>query len=464
MPPPPTGGQPPPGPLPPATAVGQTPASVVLGPLVQAAEEDLAAGRAGLALARASVAIEALAEGEALRIRAEGLQLLAQRQVDEGAQPPPIDEVIAPMVAQAELDLRAGNASVGVPRLDFALARLPEGSPLRQRAVALRAQAQRARVAPPQPGGPTGYPGAVGQPYAPPPGAPYAQPPEEPRDPNQRGTGEAVEMYVTLGLFGALTGGWVPYISSNATAGTPVYALTMIGGAGLGVVGALALDLSAEPKSGVEPTISAGVRFGFASGMFAFGLYEALEPSPDANVAFTLVWSGAAAGAALGLTFGFGLEPEVREERFVESAGIWGAGLAGSIAMLTQFDDQATTMALGLAGINAGWIAGAITTAAGGEIGVGRTLFLDLGFLGGFGVGLVLPLFGYYVAMDTPDWIALGIGSLVGSLAGWSIMLGLTHGWSTEDGSRQPPADEPTVHVGISPVQNGAILGVDGTF
>ena len=74
----------------------------------------------------------------------------------------------------------------------------------------------------------------------------------------------------------------------------------MVGGAGLFVVGALAIDLGLEPVSGVEPTIASSIRFGIANGFFGFLLYEDLSfPSTDGNVSFTLPWVGGAAGAAL---------------------------------------------------------------------------------------------------------------------------------------------------------------------
>lgn len=464
---PPATGQPPPGPLPPATAAGQVPMGTVLEPLVSAAEADLAAQRTSLALARASVAMDALAEGEPLRVRSEGLVLLARQRLEGEAETPPLEDVLSPLVAQAELDVRSGNTALAVPRLDFALARLPAGSPLRQRAERLRALSSQA------PGPPT-YTGAQpsGYGYGTPPTQPiyapqqvYRPPPRPPRDPNRRGTGEAIELYITAGLFGALTGAYLPYVASDATAAGSVYALTMIGGAGLFVVGALALDLGLDPVSGVEPTIASSIRFGIANGFFAFLLYDDLSfPSTDGNVSFTLPWIGGAAGAALGLAIGFGLEPEVREERFVESAGVWGVGLTGAIAMALggERDSQTYAGALGLAGLNAGWLIGALVTAGGGHQSIGRTLFMDMGFLGGFGIGMAIPAIGYIVTQSVPDEEALGVGAAIGAVAGWSAMLAVTEGWSEEGGSRQ--AREPQVSVSASPVEGGAMVSANGAF
>ncbi|MCA9607259.1 MAG: hypothetical protein KC619_16755, partial [Myxococcales bacterium] len=183
VPPPPTTSAPPTSPPSPAQALtpdspsdappAVSPPSVsdeVVAPLLTAAEQDLAAGRHALAIARTALVSQALPEATPLRIRSDGLRLLAEQRLSGNASPPSIDEVLAPIVAQAELDLRSGNVVVAVPRLDFALARLPEGSALRARVASLRA------LAVSSPGAAPGTPPVL---YAPPP-PPMSAPPPPP--------------------------------------------------------------------------------------------------------------------------------------------------------------------------------------------------------------------------------------------------------------------------------------------
>src|SRR5690606_12757061 len=121
-----------------APLVSGVPLDLLVAPLLAAAEADLAAGRIRLALIRATIVGEALPEGLPLRVRADGLRLLANRRLAEEIAPSPLGDVLAPLVTQAELDLRAGQPQIALPRLDFALARLPASSPLAARAHQLR--------------------------------------------------------------------------------------------------------------------------------------------------------------------------------------------------------------------------------------------------------------------------------------------------------------------------------------
>ena len=66
------------------------------------------------------------------------------------------------------------------------------------------------------------------------------------------------------------------------------------------------------------------------------------------------MWGGAILGVGVGLGVGFGLEPEVRDARFVESAGVWGLALASAGWRLTDLADDTVGGALGLAGLNTG--------------------------------------------------------------------------------------------------------------
>lgn len=434
--------------IPPPPQESMTPAEAVVAPLLEAAERDLAAGRVALALARTTAVAEVLPEGVPLRVRADGLRVLAHQRMPVDLPPPPPapDEIYAPLVAQAELDIRASQPQIAIARLDLALGRLPEGPALTQRARALRNVAMQAFAQPPPPM------------FVPPPmPAPLAPPP--PRDPNERGTGERVELYITAGMFGALSGSWLCYMASNNTANAVEYVLTTVAGAGLLAVGVLSLDLTMNIPSGVMPTISSSIRFGLAHGMLAFGLRLASGEPGDGPLDFTLVWGGMATGTLTGLAIGFGATPTVREERFVESLGIWGAMLSTSIAMLTNYEDPVVGLALTLGGLDLGLLIGIGMAAAGVTPSIDRTLWMDLGFLAGSGVGALIPYAVYaYGDPSTFEYWPFGLGMLIGGVGGWLLTFLLTLDYDAA------PAAAADVHLGIAPLENGAAVTASGTF
>jgi len=304
---------------------------------------------------------------------------------------------------------------------------------------------------------------------APPPGvyvpasAPYVavQPPppaRAPSDPDQRGGGEMVELYIMGSMLGALTGGYIPFVASDDQAGLVTYTLSLIGGAGLFAVGVATLDLAGVLRTGIPPTISSSIRFGFANGMLAYGL-AAADGVRDPHTYFTLVWGGAAAGALVGLGVGFGVQPRVPEQRLVESVGIWGGGLGTSIALMTEYQDPTAALALSLVGLDAGILAGIAAVAGGGRMSIGRTLFLDLGFIGGWGLGIGLPLAYYFVSRDTPELAVLGVGTAIGSVGGWLLLFLLTDGMGSDEAD-----EELSLNVGLSPIEGGAALSFSGAF
>lgn len=450
VPPPPAEATAPP-PAAPAPLLAGVPLDVVVGPLLGAAEADLAAGRAALALARAAVVASVLPEGVPLRVRAEGMTLLARQRMPQGATAPSQDEIYAPMIAQADLELRAGQPQLALPRLDFVLGRLPAGSPLSARAQQLRAYAATML------GGPPAAPAAAA------PGAPLVAPPPvvapaPPPDDGRRGTGEIVELYITAAAAGAITGAYIPFVASNATAAATTYILTTLAGAGVFAVGVLTLDLTMALPSGVPPTISASIRFGVAHGMLGMGLYLHAPGIDDGDVAFTLAWGGTMAGALVGLGVGFGLTPTVQEERLVESVGIWGAALGTYVAMLTDFRDGTASLALTLGGLDVGLLAGMVMTAIGAVPSTRRTLFLDLGFVAGSAIGALLPSLYFAIEEDTFVWYPIGIGALAGSIGGWLLTFFLTEGLDA-----RAPAQSP-VALGVAPLEGGAALTASGSF
>ncbi|MEC7526246.1 MAG: hypothetical protein VYE22_40570 [Myxococcota bacterium] len=426
----------------PVAPPASSPLEDTLAPLLFAAETDLAAGRLTLAHARATVVARALPPGAPLRIRAEGLLIRVEPSLPVGVAAPSIEEVFSPLVAQAELDLRAGQPAFAAPRLDFALRALPPG-PLRQRAEQLRASV-----------------GGAPAPTAPPYGYATAPPQRPARDPSLAGGGEWAELYITSSAFGAVTGAWLTHVASDGTASSSTYVVASVAGGGLMAVGVLGLHLSNALRTGVPPTISSSIRFGFANGALVVGL-AALQGGIDDVGAFSLIWGGGAVGLATGLAVGLGLEPSVAEERFVESLGIWLGGLSTFAAMMTDYADPTAGLALSLVGLDAGILLGLGLVAAGQTLPRRRTMFLDLGFVAGGGAGAGLVLLGYYVDQfrGGADVWAFGIGAAAGAIAGWTLLWFLTEGM-TDDPTPEPPP----VRLGLGPIEGGGAVTLYGTL
>jgi hypothetical protein len=461
VPPPPTQESAPPQaqPPPPQPVPGAVPMDVVLAPLLAAAEQDVAASRPALALARARIVAEVLPEGVPLRVRADGLRLLAEQRAGADTAAPPADEVYAPLVVQAEFEMRSGQPLLALPRLEFALARLPAQSPLAARAIELRRMAASMLGA--------GPPAPVPV-YVPPPViAERPAPPAEPDDGiDHRGGGEIVELFITVGMLGALTGAYIPFVATNGEASALTYTLTMLAGAGLFFVGALSIDLTERIPSGVPPTIASSIRFGFANGVLAFALYDLEDgaSSRDPNVEFSLVWGGAMIGTLAGFGLGFGLTPTVREERFVESAGLWGGALGTYVALMAEgfssANDPRIGVALMMGGLNLGLFAGGVVAALGAMPSTARTLWTDLGFIGGSGVGAIIPLLIYSYMNEPLEGPALGVGMAIGGVGGWLLTFFLTESLDREEA----PAEEPRVSLSLAPLERGAALTAAGMF
>lgn len=268
-----------------------------------------------------------------------------------------------------------------------------------------------------------------------------------------------MELYITGALFGALTGSFIPTVAADTVSAT-TYTLTSLNGAGLLAVGVYLLDLSADLRTGVAPTVSSSIRIGFANGMLAWAL-AAEATTPNASEAISLVWGGAALGAATGLAVGFGLEPTVRDARFVESAALWGGVLGSSAALIMDGVAPLGQFALMMAAMDGGLIAGILAAAMDAHPSTNRTLFLDLGFLVGTGVGALLPCLYYMSQQRAIQARAVGTGIAIGSVAGWLLTFVLT---DRLDGGRSADPDPADVRVGLAPLEHGAALSIGGVW
>ncbi|HJL14696.1 MAG TPA: hypothetical protein RMH99_03510, partial [Sandaracinaceae bacterium LLY-WYZ-13_1] len=284
-------------------------------------------------------------------------------------------------------------------------------------------------------------------------------PPAPPRDPTRRGTGEMVELYITSALFGAFTGAYIPTVATDDGVSGTTYALTMIGGAGLMAVGVLTLDLAAPLRTGVAPTVSESIRLGLANGLLVWGIGGAAG-EVDGDAGFSLAWGGAALGLATGVAVGFGLEPSVRDARFVESVSLWGGVLGTAAALISEYSEPVLGVALTLVGLDAGLLAALATVAADTHPSTARTLLLDLGFLAGTGAGALVPSLYYFTQRTAPEPVAVGVGMAIGAVGGWLLSYLLTDGMDDAEAE----ADESAPQVGLSPVQDGLVVGVHGAL
>lgn len=443
----------------PSPAAAQIPVEVVVEPLVRAAEEDVASGRAALAQARSRAVMEVLHPAAPLTARAQ--QVLAAAPVNDEV--PPQTEVFAPIVEQAEQDLATGSLPIATARLDFVLARVPADTPVAQRARQLRDAASNAVPPPPAPGTPQVTVGPTWPAAAVPPEVSPVEPAAErpPVDPERRGTPEMVELYISAGLFGGFTGVWLPYLAGvedNDRYAPVAYVLVPAVFTALTVTGAVLLDVAGEPmRTGVAPAISTGIRWGAAQGLLIWA--SAHESVTDPRDAVSLVWGASAAGLALGAAAGYGLRPSTDQVRFVEGGMLWGAWLSGLVALGLEEDSELPFQVM-LGGVNTGLVATAVLAAAGLELSARQVFSLHLGLAVGAGVGAgITGLFAIRNDVDRPVWaMGLGIGSAVG--------LGVSAAFLAAIGEDDTggPDSPPDVAFGVSPVKGGAVVEVSGSL
>lgn len=465
-------------------------------PLLTAAERDAAEGRFALAAARAELLSRAIGPSSSLRIRAEGVRLVAQAQLPTPPpEPPSLEILLEPLVEQATLDARGGAHALAIARLDMVLAQLPVGASLRLRAEALR-QASLQLLAPPTPiivpppvvvPPPVAQPGAGGlvTPFAP--EAPVAPPPEQaPQDPTRRGTGELIELYISATAFGVYTGFWIPFAagleggsssSGGGSAENIVYTLSMLAGGGLFALGVAGLDSGDGLRTGTAPAMSMGIRYGFASGLLLWGaLDDVLSPaggtvcdvtcrSIDGRTGLVertaLPFGFGLGGLLIGAVVGYGLEPGVPEVRFVEAGGVWGAGI-GLLVSVAAAQNSRQGFAITAGGMGLGLLSTAIAAGAGVRMSPRRSWFSSLGLLIGVGGGAAISSIAAGAAEEF-DPTVFGTVTAVTGVAGLITALVITEGM---DDRATPSQAELDVHLEFSPAFDGrgGTASVRGTF
>jgi hypothetical protein len=435
-------------------------------PLLTAAERDAAEGRPALAIARAEMISNAISADSSLRIRAEGVRLVARGQLSDPApETPLLETVLEPLVQQAMLDARGGSHVVAIARLDFVISQAPPGTPLRLQAEALRQASAHLLVqpapvvAPPPPVLVPGGASGLVLPFTP--EAPVAPPPQ---DPTRRGTGELVELYITAAAFGVYTGFWIPFAAgleggSSAGGGGSAenigYSLSMLAGGGLFALGVAGLDSGNGLRTGTAPAMSMGLRYGFASG---FLLWGALDPvlSPvnnficdptcreiDSHPGFVertaLPFGLGLGGLLMGAVIGYGLEPGVPEVRFVETGGLWGTTI-GFLLAIAAAEDSQQGFAITAGGLGLGLLSTAIIAGAGVRMSPRRSWLSTLGLVVGVGGGAAISGIASGAASEF-DPTVFGTVTLVTGVAGLVTALVITQGMDDSTSASQAELD-----------------------
>lgn len=283
-------------------------------------------------------------------------------------------------------------------------------------------------------------------------------------DPQRVGGGEWAELWLTSALFGAMTGGWVVFIDSPNDATAAAIVAPGIGAA-IAMGATLTLELACvfdrvvwergdRPllQSGGPPAISTGFRLGLANGLLAMGIDIVGGATGGARIT-TWPWAASATGLTTGLIVALTARPDVDEVRFVESAALWGGALGTFAAMMTSYDDAMVGVALSLVGLDVGVLAALVTAGIGAAPVLHLTTRLDVGFVGGAGLGAFLVSLGYFAVAEDPSLVALGVAAAIGGVAGWLMFL-----LAGEDAPSVPSSVSPT----IAPSAGGAIVGLVG--
>ncbi len=447
-------------------------------PLLAAAERDASEGRSALAMARAEMVVSVLGADSSLRIRAEGVRLVARSQLSDPApEAPSREEVLDPLVQQAAIDARGGAHAIAIARLDFVIAQLPPGASLRLQAEALR-QASIHALTPPSPvvAPPVAPSGATGLvvPFAP--MAPVPLPAEHaPQDPTRRGTGELVELYITATTFGVYTGFWIPFAaglqggssaSGGGSAENLVYTLSMLAGGGLFALGVAGLDSGDGLRTGTAPAMSMGLRYGFASGLLFWGALDGVLSPTDSFVCdltchevdnrpglverSALPFGFGLGGLLIGAVIGYGLEPGVPEVRFVETGGIWGSSI-GFLLSIAAAENSHQGFAITAGGLGLGLLSTAIIAGAGVRMSPRRSWLSTLGLVIGVGGGAAISGIAAGAAEEF-DPTVFGTVSAVTGVAGLVAALLLTQGMDDSTPTSQAELD---IRLDFAPALDG---------
>jgi hypothetical protein len=418
-------------------AIAETPADVLLTPLVESATSDAAGGRADLARARLDfvAAHVAATSGLALRVAAVRASLDAHASVPQ----PPTTTTAAPPITATT----TATTTTTAPTI----------------------------VVVPAQGYTTTQPGWGTQPQP---------PPAPPADPRRRGDGEMVELYITSGVFGGVVGAWIPYGSGLLTSRSPSedaargLSVATLLGTGVFMLGAFGLDqVEGGMRTGQPGSIAMGMRFGLGIGALTLGILGA-DTSLSTQVAFNVVGLAGVTGALLGVVGAYGLNPHPSQVQFTQTATLWGAILgaelaafavplaypSGSSSFTRGQDAQRAGFGITLGGMSLGLLTGLALSAAHVNVSARRSWLMTLGVILGTAAGSSLwaLISAASQGFDVPTW---GSCAGLGSIAGLVLVGFLT----SEDSAPRSWDDVPVqVQASFAPMQDGGAVMINGQF
>jgi len=207
-------------------------------------------------------------------------------------------------------------------------------------------------------------------------------------------------------------------------------------GVGAGLTASLLATQEGEITRGQAWTIITGLDYGTYSGLLLAGALD-ITGDPKAIVGSALA-TGLVGGTAATLV-ATNFRPTPGDAEVVRSGGLWGFASMGLLALAFQPEEEQTTFAMLLAGMDGGLATGAIIAHA-NPISRDRMLIGDAGALAGavagFGLGTLI--------IGTPDddeGRGLAVTTLVGLHAGLGLSFWLTRNMADEK-ARNPEDEE----------------------
>jgi hypothetical protein len=283
---------------------------------------------------------------------------------------------------------------------------------------------------------------------------------------DKRTLDELAVLYGNAVLFGVGSGIMLDTHSKSSSASGNIMPALLLAGAAAGLVAGI--DHFATLRYGVPQSITSGMYLGLEEAMVWTLWKQASTNSDDewsTSTVATLMWSGAAIGAVAGGILGNAYGTTPGRASFIHSAGLWSAGIAGTLAAAINGDNnKADDRGLLTAAIvlNAGVLAGGLW-ARSANPSIARVRFIDLG---GFSGALLFG--GLYFSMR--DRQTGFVGEMAALSLGMAAGVGLGMFWT-----RNMEPDEPrrgrdsilsSLRPTVAPAPNGAgmLVGVGGNL